>query len=106
MPIVSERLRKNYPYTVNPGELLPEFVRRYDQSLGETMKQQFIRAELHRRAMEQEETQLFRNEIVMDRHRDEDKILGKGILFGIFFSGILIGGIALLLTWMGVPVPW
>lgn len=105
MPIALEP-SQSYRYTIEPGELLPQFVRRYDDSLGATTKQQFIRAELHRREMEQQETQLFRNEIVMDRYREEDRSLGRGILWGMLFAGILIGGIALLLTWLGVPVPW
>lgn len=93
-------------YTTEPGGLLPPFVRRYDNSLGATMKQQYIRAELHRRAMEQEENQEFRNEIVNDRYREEDSRLGRAILWGTFFNAVIVGIVALIMTMLGIRIPW
>lgn len=96
----------NGSYTTEPGELLPPFARPYDRSLGATPKQQFIRAELHRRAMEQEEQEEFRKEIIHDRFREMDRHFGRAIIWGMLFNAILVGVIALILALLGVHAPW
>lgn len=95
-----------HPYSIEPGELLPPSIRRYDESLGATSKQQIICSELHRRKIEQQETQEFRNWIILERHHEEENRLYRGILWGILFTAVAVSTIALLLTLAGVYVPW